>query len=210
MNNFFRALTTALLTFAALADSCSAADVAKTGAAVDVPVLIRTASEKYQGRFKLTDKQAVAQLDGMLQQQYAAAGSLAGTKDAYLKALYYQAAGLLMNGYPIAGGTLVSIARIQPGFSQSQGGRGLAHFVDAMLAPSDEEDADMVEFRTRASKAQQVLKSLRPELYLVAQLCVMGEIYRDDIAVSAGNLGLDRLIATIAERRVIDAALKAR
>ena len=45
----------------------------------------------------------------------------------------------------MAGGTLVSIARIQPGFTQSQGGRGLAHFVDAMLAPSDEEDADMID-----------------------------------------------------------------
>lgn len=209
MKQVFRALAAALLALVAMTANSSATEIVG-GGAVDVPALIRSAAVKYQARFKLTDKQAVAQLDGMLQQQYAAAGTLAGTKDAYLKALYYQAAGLLMNGYPIAGGTLVSIARIQPGFAQSQGGKGLAHFVDAMLAPSDEEDVDMVQFRTRASKAQQVLKSLRPELYLVAQLRVMGDIYRDDIAVSAGNLGLDRLAATTVERRIIDDALKAR
>jgi len=209
MTIFTRAIGAFLLQMTVLAALAAAAD-APAAKQADVPALIRTASLAYQPKFKLSDKQAVSQLDGMLTQQYGAGGGLANTKDAHLKALYYQAAGLLMNGYPIAGGTVVSVARIQPGFAQSPGGRGLAHFVDAMLAPSDEEDTDMVAFRTRASAAQQQLKSLRPELYLAAQLRVIGEIYRDDIAVSAGKLGLTQLGATPAELRVVDQALKAR
>jgi len=204
-----RALGATLLQVAVIAGHAYAADAPQTKQA-NVPALIRIAAQTYQAKFKLNDKQAVSQLDGMLQQQYGAAGGLANTKNAYLKALYYQAAGLLMNGFPIAGGTVVSVARIQPGFAQSAGGRGLAHFVDAMLAPSDEEDADMVEFRTRANAAQQQLKSLRPQLYVVAQLRVIGEIYHDEIAVNAGKIGLDQLSATPAERSVVDQALKAR
>lgn len=204
-----RALGATLLQVAVIAGHAYAADAPQTKQA-DVPTLIRIAAQTYQGKFKLNDKQAVSQLDSMLKQQYGAAGGLANTKNAYLKALYYQAAGLLMNGFPIAGGTVVSVARIQPGFAQSAGGRGLAHFVDAMLAPSDEEDADMVEFRTRANAAQQQLKSLRPQLYVVGQLRVIGEIYHDDIAVNAGKIGLDQLGATPAERSVVDQALKAR
>ena len=190
-------------------DSTSSARAAVAPAPLDVPGVIGAASAKYQPRFKLSEKQAVAQLDGMLLQQYAAGGSISGTKDAYLKSLYYQAATLLMNGYPIAGGTVVSIARIQPGFPKSPGGRGLAHFVDAMLAP-DEEDGDMLQFQERASKAQVVLKAMRPDLRLVAQLRVMGEIYHDDLAVDAGNSGLKALNANAADRVLIDQALKAK
>ncbi|MDH0342164.1 hypothetical protein [Chromobacterium haemolyticum] len=183
------------------------AQAADKKASVDVPTLIRQASIKYQGRFKLTEKQAVTQMDSMLLRQYVAGGRIANEKNAYLKSLYYQSATLLLNGYPIAGGTLISIARIQPGFKQSPAGQGLANFVDAML--DDDEEADMAEFMERAKKAQSILLKLRPELQLSAQLRVIGEIYRDSIAVDAGNAGLNVLQATPAERKVIDKALKA-
>lgn len=175
-------------------------------AGVDVQALIRQAATKYQGRFKLTEKQAVTQMDTMLVQQYAARGRIANEKNAYLKSLYYQSATLLLNGYPIAGGTLVSIARVQPAFVQSPGGHGLANFVDAML--DDDEEADMAAFMDRTRKAQAVLRGLRPDLQLTAQIRVVGEIYHDNIAVDAGKAGLDALRATTAERKVIDKALK--
>lgn len=175
-------------------------------AGVDVPALIRQAATKYQGRFKLTEKQAVTQMDEMLVKQYAARGRIANEKNAYLKSLYYQSATLLLNGYPIAGGTLVSIARVQPAFVQSAGGQGLANFVDAML--DDDEEADMAEFMARTRKAQAILRTLRPDLMLPAQIRVVGEIYHDNIAVDAGKAGLDALGATTAERKVIDKALK--
>lgn len=175
---------------------------------VDVPALIRQASTKYQGQFKLSERQAVAQMDSMLVQQYAAAGRIANEKNAYLKGLYYQASTLLLNGHPIAGGTVVAIARIQPAFSQSPGGRGLAHFVDAMLAGDEEEDADLVEYMARTKRAQAVLRGLRPELQVVAQLRVVGEIYHDEIAVDVGKAGLTALNATAAERKTIEQAIK--
>lgn len=178
-------------------------------ASIDVPTLIKQVTVKHHGIMKLSEKQAVAQLDAMLIQQYAAQGPISAEKNAYLKSLYYQAATLLMNGYPIAGGTIVSIARIQPGFSQSPGGHGLANFVDAMLQPSDEEDAVLEQYMDRTKKAQSVLRELsRQELQLVAQLYVVGYIYHDDIAIEAGKSGFAALKITVAERKVIDKAIK--
>ncbi|KAG0186589.1 hypothetical protein DFQ28_007594 [Apophysomyces sp. BC1034] len=188
----------------------SPAFAAESKVQVDIPALIRQASTKYQGAFKMPEKQAVSQMDGMLVKQYAAASRIANERNAYLKSLYYQASTLLMNGYPIAGGTVVAIARVQPGFSQSAAGRGMASFVDAMLAGDEEEDADLVAYMERTKKAQSVLRDLRPELQLVAQLRVVGEIYHDDIAVDAGNAGLVALGASPAERKVIDKAIKAK
>lgn len=183
---------------------------AEPQAAVDVPALIRQASVKHQGAFKLSEARAVSQMDGMLVQQYAAAGRIATEKNAQLKALYYQAATLLLNGFPIAGGTVVAIARNQPAFGQSGAGRGLANFVDAMLAGDEDEDPELVQYMQRTKKAQAVLRPLRPELQLVAQLRVVGEIYHDDIAVDAGKDGLAKLNATAAERKVVEMALGAK
>jgi len=78
---------------------------------IDPVVLIKQSSTKYQGNFKTNERDAVAQMDGMLTQQYMSRGRIATEKNAYLKKLYYQAATLLMNGYPIAGGTIVSVAK---------------------------------------------------------------------------------------------------
>lgn len=193
-----------------MAAVCSPAFAAESKVQVDIPALIRQASTKYQSTFKMPEKQAVSQMDGMLVKQYAAGGRIANEKNAYLKSLYYQASTLLMNGYAIAGGTVVAIARVQPGFSQSAAGRGMASFVDAMLAGDEEEDADLVAYMERTKKAQAVLRDLRPELQLVAQLRVVGEIYHDDIAVDAGNAGLVALGASPTERKVIDKAIKAK
>lgn len=187
----------------------SASSYASSDSGLDVPALIKQASQKYQGDFKISDKQAVAQLDDMLTQQYVAGGRLVNEKNAYLKSLYYQAAALLMNGYPIAGGTIVAIARTRPEFRASPGGRGLAHFVDAMLSPAEDDDTDLVEYQRRAQKARAVLAPLRPALQVIAQVRVMGEIYRDDIAIAAGKTGLESMSLTKAERDVIERALKA-
>ncbi len=173
----------------------------------DVPALIKRATAKYQGKFKLSEKQAVAQMDDMLIRQYASGGRIVAEKNAYLKSLYYQGTTLILNGYPIAGGTVVSIARSQPAYNQSPGGQGLANFVDAMLAPSDEEDAELAQYLDRTKKAQAILRALRPELQLVAQIRVIGAIYNDDIAVDGGKLGLDLLGASAAERKIVDQAL---
>ncbi len=175
-------------------------------AAVDVASLIKQSAAKYQGSFRMPEKQAVAQMDAMLTQQYMA-GHITNEKNAYLKSLYYQASGLIMNGHPIAGGTLIALARVQPGFSDSPGGRGMAHFVDAMLQPTDE-DPDLAEFMAEANKAKQVLAGLRPELQMVAQLHVIGTIYHDKIAVDAGKAGLQAMKATPAEWETVKKALK--
>lgn len=174
------------------------------GGKVDYPALFRQAAARH--RFKMQERQAVAQMDEMLVQQYAS-GRISVEKDAYLKSLYYQAATLLMNGYPIAGGSVIAIARNQPGFAGSTAGRGLADFVDAMLAGDDDEEGDdLVIYMKRTRQAQEKLKSLRGDLHFAAQLRVVGEIYDDAIAIAAGEAALKQLNVTKAEADVIKAA----
>lgn len=176
---------------------------------IDPVVLIKKASTKYQGKFKLSERSAVAQMDAMLTGQYTSRGRIANEKDAYLKSLYYQAATLLLNGYPIAGGTLVSVARNEPRFTQSPAGAGMASFVDAMLQPTDE-DPDLLEMQKRMERARAKLKDMRTDLQFYADLWVVGSIYRDNIAVDAGKLGVEAMKATAAERKSIQKALAAK
>ncbi len=173
---------------------------------IDPVALIKKSAAKYQATFKLNEKTAVAQMDGMLTEQYMAGGRIANEPDAYLKSLYYQASTLLLNGYPIAGGTIVSVARNHPAFVKSGAGQGLAAFVDAMLQPTDA-DIDLAQMRDRVKSARAALRNLRPDLRFYADLWVVGSIYRDDIAAAAGWSGIDGMRATPAERKLIKQAL---
>lgn len=173
---------------------------------IDPVALIKKSTTKHQGHFKLSERQAVSQMDGMLTQQYASRGRISNERDAYLKSLYYQAATLLLNGYPIAGGTIVSVARNEPAFAKSPVGAGIASFVDAMLQPTDE-DPDLLELQQRMERARVVLKDMRTDLRFYADLWVVGSLYLDDIAIDAGKLGVDAMKATPAERKTIRKAL---
>ncbi len=176
---------------------------------VDPVALIKKASAKYRGSFEVNEQTSVSQMDTMLTEQYSASGRISNEKDANLKSLYYQAATLLLNGYPIAGGTLVSVARNDRRFSQSPAGRGMASFVDAMLQPSDE-DADLLEMQKRTETARDIYKDLRPDLRFYVDLWVVGHIYLDNIAVDAGKSGVNAMKATAAERKIIQKALAAK
>lgn len=173
---------------------------------IDPVALIKKASTNYKGSFKISEQAAVAQMDAMLTEQYSARGRISTEKDANLKSLYYQAASLLLNGYPIAGGTIVSVARNERRFAQSPAGQGMASFVDAMLQPSDE-DADLLEMQERTEKSRAAYKSMRPELRFYADLWVVGHIYLDDIAVNAGKSGVEAMKPTPDERKMIRNAL---
>lgn len=195
----------------AQAQTAAQPEQAQTGAQgmvikIDPVALIKKAAVKHQGHFKLSERSAVAQMDTMLTEQYAARGRISNERDAYLKSLYYQAATLLLNGYPIAGGTLVSVARNEPRFGQSAAGPGMAAFVDAMLQPTDE-DPDLLDLQKRMERARSGLKDLRTDLRFFADLWVVGSIYRDDIAVDAGKLGVEAMKATAAEKKAIQKAL---
>lgn len=176
---------------------------------VDPVLLIKKATIRYKGTFKVNELVAVSQMDMMLTEQYSSRGRISNEKDANLKSLYYQAATLLLNGYPIAGGTLVSVARNDRRFSQSSAGQGMASFVDAMLQPSDE-DPDLMEMQKRAELARETYKDLRADLRFYVDLWVLGHIYLDSIAVDAGKNGVDAMKATAAERKIIQKALAAK
>lgn len=173
---------------------------------IDPVALVKAAASRRQGSFKVSERQAVEQMDAMLTQQYSARGRISNERDAYLKSLYYQASMLLLNGYPIAGGTLVSVARNDARFGQSAAGPGMAAFVDAMLQPTDE-DPDLLDLQKRMERARAGLKDLRPDLRFYADLWVVGSIYRDDIAVDAGKAGAEAMKVTAAEKKVIQKAL---
>ncbi len=174
---------------------------------IDPVALVKKSTAKYQGTFKLSERLAVTQMDAMLTEQYASRGRISTEKDAYLKSLYYQATTLLLNGYPIAGGMIISVARNTPQFAQSQVGSGIASFVDAMLQPTDE-DTDLLEMQKRMERARAVLKNMRTDIRFYADLWVVGHIYRDDIAVDAGKLGVEAMNASAADRRMIQKALR--
>lgn len=175
---------------------------------IDPVTLIKKSTTKYQGTFKLSERSAVSQMDAMLTAQYASRGRISNERDASLKTLYYQAATLILNGYPISGGMIVSVARSSPRFEQSQSGIGMASFVDAMLQPTDE-DLDLLEMQKSMERARSILKDLRADIRFYADLWVVGQIYHDDIAVDAGKMGIEEMKATPVERRVIKKALAA-
>ena len=175
----------------------------------DVPSLILHATLKYQSHFKIQSRKAGPEMDEMLVHQYMSSGRIATEPNTTLKILYWQAATLILNGYPISGGTLFSIARLDPAFPRSAAGAGLGNFVDAMLVPDDDDDPELTSYMQHTQAAQRVLQKLRPALRLVAQLRVIGEIYHDPIAVDAGKAGLRVRKVTPAELRQIDLALKA-
>jgi len=175
---------------------------------VDPVALIKQASTKYQGKFKTSERDAVAQMDGMLTQQYMSRGRIATERNAYLKNLYYQAATLLMNGYPIAGGTIVSVAKNDQAFSSSPVGVGMVSFIDAMLQPTDD-DEDLLAMQEQTRVARQAIQGIRTDLKFYAHLLLVGTIYHDDIAIDAGKLGLKAMKASKAEMKVIQDARKA-
>lgn len=175
----------------------------------DVPALVRQASKKYQAKFKTPGPQALRQLDDILVSQYHSKGRMASEKNGYLKQLYAQSAELLMNGYPIAGGTVISVARELPVYKTSPAGVAMARFVDTMLTPSEEEDADLAKFQQRTQKGLTALKGIRPDLRIVAQMRVVGDVYQDPIAVDAGMLGLKKLNASRDEMEFIMRAVRA-
>lgn len=181
---------------------------AQGGKDVDIAQVIHEAAHRKAGSMKVGTAQAVHRLDDILVSDYGARGRIVGESNAELKGLYTQAASLLMNGHPIAGGTLVVIARQEPAYARSACGPALGAFVDGMLAPVGEsDDGSLGEFAQRASKARAILAKLRPELQMAAQLRVMGAIYHDDIAVDAGKTALGIQQASPAEKAVVEAAL---
>lgn len=159
--------------------------------------------------FRVSAPAAAQRLDLLLAQHYQARGSIAGEPNAELKRLYVQAAHLLMNGYPIAGVTLVHIARQRPAFTQSKVGPALARFTDGMLVPTGEPDDDLEEYARRADAARAKLGGVRPLLQLGAELQVMGGIYGDPVAAAAGRSVLARQGATRAELAAVTAAERA-
>lgn len=202
-------ITALLLTLAGLVSPAlaePAAGAAPVVIKVDPVVLVKRAASKHQGTFKIDERSAVAQMDAMLTQQYASRGRISNERDAYLKSLFHQAATLLLNGFPIAGGTLVSVARHEARFHESQAGAGLAAFVDAMLQPTDE-DPELAALYGQMMRARAGLSSLRADLRFYADLWVVGAIYRDDIAIEAGKFGVDAMKADAAERKAIRQAL---
>lgn len=192
----------------ALANSAIAAGQEGQVITLDPVVLIQKATVKYQGGFKVGARDAVAQMDSMLTQQYLARGRIANERDAHLKGLYYQSSVLLMNGYPIAGGTIVSVARNDAAFQSSPVGPGFASFVDAMLQPTDE-DPDLLSMHEKTLAVKEAIKSLRPNIQFFAELQLVGAIYHDAIAQEAGAEGIKAIGARPSELKTIARAKEA-
>ena len=191
----------------ALVVNASAAAPMVLSERADVSQLIEEATVPYRATFQVSLAQAVEHMDGILK-QYHSRGSIKAEPDANLKSLYFRAAHLILNGYPIAGGTLISLARTSSAFAGSPAGRAFAAFVDAMLAPSSEPDDILGDYKRRADKALAiVIAGLRPELHLTSALWVVGVIYDDAIAVDAGRTGVARTGVTEAEDAVLQRAL---
>jgi hypothetical protein len=185
---------------------------ASTGPVDSTQITVQAIEKAYEAKLssmEMPPAKAVAQLSGILMRQYGAKDAMSAEPDAGLKALYYPAATLLMNGYPIAGGTLVNAARHQPAIAHSPSGEALGAFVNTMLQPTDEGDDDLVVYQTRTKQALAHLTALPSYLQLPAQVTVVGEIYHDAIAVDAGKQALETLHADEAQLRVVDDARKA-
>lgn len=175
--------------------------------AVDIAQEVRDATRRTAGALSVPAATSVQRLDQMLLREYGARGRISGERDVKLKALYVQSAHLLMNGYPIAGGTVAVIARQEQAFAGSRAGPALVAFVNAMLAPTGEPDDDLGAFAARAARARTALAPVRPALRMGAELRVMGAIYDDAVAVEAGKQILRRQSATAAELAAVAKAL---
>lgn len=154
-------------------------------------------------KMKASRTSSIVWMDEMLVRDYGFS-AISEEPEGYLKELYGDAAWLLKNGYPIAGGTLITIARSRNDFKVSQAGPGMAHFVDAMLQPSDDDDAEFGGFLIRAQRAVSLLSSLPGAKAMAAQLYVVGGIYVDVVAFKAGKKALTELGTTQDEWIVID------
>lgn len=208
------AMACASVLWLALAPEGAAAEPSRyermvTDAAMSIKVdpvgLIEAVAAKRRQGFKISAAAAIVRMDSLLT-SYGAKGRLANEPDAQLRLLYGRAAELLMNGQAIAGGTLVAVARSTPSFARSPSGAALGAFVDAMLQPT-EDDEDLAQMKGRGKRAAAALAALRDDLRWYATLWIMGAIYRDVVAVDAGRAGVDAMMASAAERRVIEQAL---
>lgn len=171
----------------AVASPAFAAPASELDASGPVLWQIRIALASERATLKVSTPKAVSLLDRMLIEQYGARGHLMHEPDATLKPGFYRAATLLMNGYPIAGGTLVNALRHRPAFAKSPSGPALAAFVDAMLQPTGEDDADLVAMQAQTRAALQHVRGLPANQRLAAQVMLLGIIYHDAIAVRAGR-----------------------
>lgn len=172
---------------AAIASSAVAVQTSEVDAIAPVLQQIRVELASDRATLKVSTPKAVALLDRMLIEQYGARGHLAHEPDASLKPGFYRAATLLMNGYPIAGGTLVNALRHRPAFARSPSGPALAAFVDAMLLPTGEGDVDLVAMQWQTRAALRHVHGLPANQRLAAQVMLLGVIYHDAIAVRAGT-----------------------
>lgn len=188
----------------------AAAPAAKAAPAaeVDMARVIRDVGRKAPGML-IAAPQAAQRMDRMLAADYGARGSIAGERDVRLKSLYVEAAHLMLNGYTIAGGTLVMIARQEAAFARSPVGPAYVQFVNAMLAPTSEHDDELTPLAARAAKGRALLGPVRPRLQMAAQLTLMGGLYGDAVAEKAGREALRLQGATPAELAAIAAARKA-
>lgn len=170
------------------------------------PVLVEFQKAFSANGANLSQHDAVARLDEILVRQYGARGTIASENSPALKSLYEFAAALLMNGHPIAGGTVLSFARSHGDFSRSGVGTAYASFVDAMLSPTDEDEEGLAELARRASDAIVRLSALPVEMQLAAQVRVLGKIYGDDVAEKAGIAVLGRAPLTGPQLGLIESA----
>lgn len=138
---------------------------------------------------------AVRRLSTILMQEYHAPAPLETERDPALRGLYASAATALMNGYVIAGGSLVQTARRLPAFRHSRAGPALAAFVDAMLAPTAESDDPLAEYAARAARVAPTVARVPVRYRYAIELQVYGTLYRDPVAVAAGTAALRTLAA---------------
>lgn len=191
---------------ALVAGVAHAGSVTPSGA-VDVAAEIREAMRRTVGVLNIPAATSVQRLDQMLLREYGATGRISGEGDARLKALYVQSAHLLMNGYPIAGGTVAVIAQQNPAFGRSKPGPALARFINAMLAPTGEPDDDLGPLAARSARARLALGPVRPALRMGAELRVMGAVYGDVVAIEAGTQVLRKQGASAGELAAVSKAL---
>lgn len=189
-------------------------------AAVDLHQLIMSAAHEASksdliksklGSMPISRDDSVRWLDDVLSLEYGYPKLSDEPSDA-LRALYSDAAWLLRNGHPIAGGALVTIARNRKDFAGSDAGKGMVHFVDAMLQPAEEDDYELMEYQKKSATVVKQLGRLPKDksgIRMAAMVMLIGEIYQDDIAVNAGESALAGLTATPDDWAIIKAARKA-
>jgi len=171
---------------------------------IDV-VIYKQATTQPQQHLDQSKENSVLNMDRMLKEQYGSIGQIGSESDPYLKDLYEKSAWLLLNGYPISGGTMIQIARTKPAFKQSLIGPYLVRFVDTLLAPT-EDDGDEFGLLKHSQIAKRVLTGLAPlpnRLQMPAQLHVIGKLYHDEIAYQAGLTALKARTPSEAEWSVV-------